>query len=292
MPHYCTSFALSRRDFLKSLLASLGGLSLLPTILLSEAAISQTPIWIYSLSTSKNISPNALPIPHALPGSLMKLVASAALLEEKLISPNRKLTCNGTITRHGQTFQCPHPHGNLTIQAAIGLSCNLFFAQAAEMLSVRRFLQYAQKFQLHQPVTPATPFLFPGEITNIQASQSYVLGLNRNLQPNALQLARMSGLIAQRAIHGFHPKTWEILQNGMRMTVTRGTAADLDPDNHLHIAAKTGTTRHGHTFQSWLIGYFPVERPEYAFCLRAPVGTGKESAVPMARRYLLSRSWR
>lgn len=220
----------------------------------------------------------------------MKLVASAALLEEHIISPNTRLECRGSLHQHGQAFACEHPHGKLTLQEAIGFSCNLFFAQAANALSIRRFLQYAQQFQLDQPASSA-PFIFPSEITNTQPAPSYALGLNRNLQPNALQLTRLAGLIAQRGIKGFHPQTWQILQQGMRLATLRGTAAELDPDNHLQVAAKTGTTRHGHTFQSWLIGYFPFEHPRYAFCLRAPVGTGKEQAVPLARRYLLSQTW-
>lgn len=292
MPHHCTSFTLSRRDFLKTLLASAGGLALLPTLWQPAGATYQTPIWVYAFATNTFISPDHLTVPHALPGSLMKLVAAAALLEENLISPHTQLQCNGSIITHGQTFQCQHPHGTLSIQEAIGLSCNLFFTQAVEALSVRRFLQYAQRFQLHQPVTPTkAPFIFPAELMSQEPSQSYALGLNRNLQPNALQLARMARIIAQRQIQGFNPNTWRILQNGMRMATLRGTAHHLDPANRLHIAAKTGTTRHGHTFQSWLVGYFPFENPQYAFCLRAPVGTGKDSAVPLASRYLLSRNW-
>jgi cell division protein FtsI/penicillin-binding protein 2 len=214
----------------------------------------------------------------------MKLIAATALLEERLMNTEELLECRGTLHIQGQTFHCQHPHGKLALREAIGLSCNLFFAQAAERLSIQRFLQYARQYQLHLPVERGEPVIFPHEISS-QASQSYVLGLNRNMRPNALQLTRMAGLIAQRNIPKIQPHTWQVLQDGMRLAAIRGTAYELDPNNQWHMAAKTGTAQHGQTFQSWVIGYFPLENPRYAFCARSSAGTAKDSAVPLAHRF-------
>jgi cell division protein FtsI/penicillin-binding protein 2 len=242
------------------------------------------PVWIMSLANRKIWKPVGLIVPSGLPGSIMKLVAATALLEERLMNIDELLECGGTLHIQGQTFHCQHSHGNIAMREAIGLSCNLFFAQAAERLSMRRFLHYAREYQLHQPVEVGESVIFPHEISS-QPSQSYVLGLNRNMRPNALQLARMAGLIGQRKIPNIQPHTWQLLQEGMRVAAVRGTAYELDPNNQWHMAAKTGTAQHGQTFQSWVIGYFPLESPRYAFCARSSAGTAKDSAVPLAHRF-------
>jgi penicillin-binding protein A len=243
------------------------------------------PIWVMSLASENILGPSNTPVPAGMPGSLMKLVAATAILQEKLMLPDDALECRGTLHIQGQTFHCEHAHGKIAMREAIGLSCNLFFAQAAQRLSAQRFLQYARLFQLHEPLRLGDAVVFPNRIEKGLPSQSYVLGLNRNMRPSALQLVRMAGLIARRDIPGLRPHTWEMLQAGMQLAVKRGTASGLDPDNRLHMAAKTGTTQHGHAFQSWLIGFFPIENPQYAFCVRSPFGTAKGNAVPLARRF-------
>ncbi len=305
MQDYCTSSALSRRQFLKGLLAW-GGLWVglpkeaaarpIPELACTHrqqpgSGVWTEPVWMVSLADNRYLFPANQAVPHGLPGSLMKLVAATALLEEKLLSPNQALECRGSITLNGQTFHCQHAHGKLTIQEAIGLSCNVFFAQAANTLSIRRFLQYAQLYGLNTPAAQNASFIFPAEFANGHPSQAYALGLNRNLQPNALQLARMAALIARREIRGLHDNTWQVLQQGMRLAASRGTASELQAAARLRIAAKTGTTVHGNTFQSWLVGYFPFDNPRYAFCARAAAGTAKEAAVPLAQRFLLARQW-
>jgi hypothetical protein len=288
---YFTSSSLSRRQFLKGLLLFCG----LPSLIFpgratagSAQAETQTPVWWTPLADGPVYGPSD-GIPHALPGSLMKLVATTALLEERLISPNDVFECRGTLMLNGLRYHCQHPHGKIALREAIGFSCNLFFVQASQSLSVYRFLDYAEQFRLHQPASPAERFAFPG---NPQAPcQSFVLGLNPDLQPNAIQLLRMAGLIARRTVPDIRSATWDLLQAGMRLAATQGTAGKLDPENRYRIAAKTGTAPHGKTYQSWLIGYFPFNKPRYAFCVRSPAGTAMETAVPMARQFLRARDW-
>ena len=61
----------------------------------------------------------------------------------------------------------------------------------------------------------------------------------------------------------------QIVREGMRMAVTQGTGSGLSlPD--LHVAAKTGTAELGVTKEkvnSWVIGFFPYEKPRYAFAV-------------------------
>ncbi len=71
-------------------------------------------------------------------------------------------------------------------------------------------------------------------------------------------------------------RSFNIPKEGMRMSVTEGTAAGLNIPG-LAIAGKTGTAELGAKKQfvnSWVIGFFPYENPKYAFATvmeRGPV---------------------
>lgn len=71
-------------------------------------------------------------------------------------------------------------------------------------------------------------------------------------------------------------KNFEIVQQGMRMSASPvGTANVLVMDG-VHFGAKTGTAELGVTknhVNSWVIGFFPYEKPKYAFALVMEHGT-------------------
>jgi len=96
---------------------------------------------------------------------------------------------------------------------------------------------------------------------------------------------------AQQFVIELGEGTWNQLVNGMEWAVKEGTAKKLDPENKLHLAAKTGTSKHGAKYHSWVTGFFPVNSPRYAFCVISPSGTSMEAAVPVARECLFSITW-
>lgn len=303
MHSYCTSSVLSRRDFLKLLLALSGLPALLSTLPRGSSLAKQAkdvdwqePVWLWDLASEKTRGPHTHPtnsaaLPYGMPGSVMKLVTTTALLEDRLITPNQSFLCGGSIRLHGQNYHCPHAHGTLTLLEAIGVSCNVFFAQAVNHLSHHRFLEHAQRFQLHHPLHAGNPFRFEMKGIETQPIQHLALGLSTNIQPNALQLLRLAQCIAQQDLPNITPGTWDILQQGMRLATRHGTAQGIDPTDHFKLAAKTGTVPHGQRFNSWLIGYFPFEQPRFAFCTRAAEGTAKDSAVPILRHFLSQKEW-
>ena len=168
------------------------------------------------------------------------------------------------------------------------------------------FLEYAKKFGLNQPVAGRKSGPFPEHAD--APSFMYVLGLRDDMQPNALQILRMSALVAVRGnvphLHSaeqpgagapftveLSEATWGHMQQGMELACLKGTAHKLDPDNTMHIAAKTGTSLVGTHFQSWVTGYFPAQDPKHAFCLNSFAGTSQEAAVPQAHKFLFSTTW-
>lgn len=235
------------------------------------------------------------------PGSVMKLVAAAALLEENLPAARRTIDCRGTVIVNHESYSCLHPHGRICLTEAIGQSCNVFFAQAAQDINLPCLLAYLAKFSL----APAMASISGGR----SCSVDYVLGLAKGFETTSLQILQLVAAIALRGrippMHlvreakqcspgktiDFTDHTWNMLQEGMKIATVSGTAKKLDPGNKLHVAVKTGTTLHGQKFQSWLAGYFPYEDPRYAFCLRANVGTSYGEATPLARQFLFGKNW-
>lgn len=64
-------------------------------------------------------------------------------------------------------------------------------------------------------------------------------------------------------------RLFEIVREGMRMTVTQGTMGALNVP-YVKMAGKTGTAQTGaskQTINSWAVGFWPYEKPKYAFVL-------------------------
>lgn len=311
------SKAVGRRRFLQSLFSGLGGGTVLEEgeaqARGSHEGRSQAISFYWTNLHNGQIGfPTGMVVPSGQPGSIMKLVSAAALYENGLYAHGQTIECRGSIHINNEQFSCLYPHGHVELTRAIGLSCNVFFATAAQKLSPRAFIDYAARFGLHSAVDgfadESFPEVEPGPLHGDNAQ--YALGLAPDLRPNALQILRIAAIVATKGqVQPMHntsleakpepepftlslkPGTWNILQQGMRLCDREGTGKHLDPADKLQLAVKTGTAPHGKAFQSWICGYFPYPSPRYAFCLRASGGTSIERAVPEARKWLFSAEW-
>jgi cell division protein FtsI/penicillin-binding protein 2 len=291
-----------RRWFLKLLVSII----FYPVALEKTVAIESSDYSVYWLKLGDGAvnSSGGTSIAEGKPGSLMKLVAAAALIEENLPASRKIVDCRGAIVVNGKRYCCLHPHGRVSLTTAIGQSCNVFFARAARELHLSTFMHYLEMFGI-RPLESRKP----GSRRSASASVEYVLGLANGFELTSLQIIQLVALIATRgkmppvhlaqqegrqgisqAVH-FADHTWNVLQEGMKLAGRSGTAKNLDPGNKLHLAVKTGTTIHGQKFQSWVAGYFPYESPRYVFCLRANVGTSYDQAIPLARGFLFAKTW-
>ncbi|MDP3955692.1 MAG: penicillin-binding transpeptidase domain-containing protein [bacterium] len=71
----------------------------------------------------------------------------------------------------------------------------------------------------------------------------------------------------------------QVIQDGMRLSVMEGTAKGLDVA-HTNIAAKTGTAELGVSkakVNSWVVGFWPYEKPRYAFAVVMENGSVKNT---------------
>lgn len=75
---------------------------------------------------------------------------------------------------------------------------------------------------------------------------------------------------------------YKVVQDGMRLVITSGTARRLNSDL-VKIAGKSGTAEVGvkkDKIHSWITGYFPLEKPRYAFTFLCELGIREVSPTP------------
>ncbi|MFA6503099.1 MAG: penicillin-binding transpeptidase domain-containing protein [Candidatus Paceibacterota bacterium] len=86
-----------------------------------------------------------------------------------------------------------------------------------------------------------------------------------------------------------NPAALSVVREGMRQGVTNALAGAINLP-YVKVAAKTGTAQTGTRNQydnSWVVGFFPYDNPQYAFAVvleRGPSGTG-EQAVNVMRDF-------
>lgn len=79
------------------------------------------------------------------PGSIFKIVTTAAAIENIDDLFTRSFTCSGSITIGSDTITCPHAHGDMDIYGAFANSCNGVYAQLATELGGEVLAEYAEK---------------------------------------------------------------------------------------------------------------------------------------------------
>jgi penicillin-binding protein 2 len=86
----------------------------------------------------------------------------------------------------------------------------------------------------------------------------------------------------------FTETQYNVIHDAMYMTVTEGSAGRLNMPN-LSVGAKTGTAQiKGNTrVNSWVIGFFPVEQPRFAFTVLMEDGPKISGGAPHAFRPVL-----
>jgi penicillin-binding protein 2 len=79
------------------------------------------------------------------PGSTFKMAVGLAGLEEGVIDPSFRVTCNGGANFYGRFFKCwkKGGHGSVDLRGAIAQSCDVYFYTVANMLGVDRINKWA-----------------------------------------------------------------------------------------------------------------------------------------------------
>jgi penicillin-binding protein 2 len=197
-------------------------------------------------------------------------------------------------------------HGKTDIIKAIGESVNTFFyaisggyGSITKGLGISGLEKYARMFGLGTEtgldfgseadgIIPNPTWkkeVFNGDSWRL--GDTYITSIGQfGFQVTPMQMARAVAAIANsgklvtpRIVRGpeesqyitepISTSNYQLIRDGMRYTVTDGTARNLDR-NYISIAAKTGTAQVGTNnafINSWAVGFFPYESPQYAFSL-------------------------
>lgn len=103
-------------------------------------------------------------------------------------------------------------------------------------------------------------------------------------------------------VEGGTPEQWDVIMEGMRQTMTRGTARAISTSAEYHIAGKTGTAQAYSVARnqrldraveerlrdhSWFIAFAPAEAPKIAVAVLVENGGfGASAAAPIARKIM------
>ena len=88
-----------------------------------------------------------------VPGSIFKVVTTAAALDAIPDIQERTFKCTGNYDYGTYDVTCEKAHGTLSLKSALAKSCNCSFAQIAELLGRDNLEKYVEEFQITQPVS-------------------------------------------------------------------------------------------------------------------------------------------
>lgn len=197
-------------------------------------------------------------------------------------------------------------HGYTNMREAIAVSSDVYFYQIGggfgnqKGIGISAIDDVANAFGIGQK----TNIIFPGEVNGVIPTPEWKerffpgdpwrLGDTYNSsigqygwQVTPVQMARAAAgiasfgtlpkpritfnepIVTEKVKEDFSVSQYKVVQEGMRMTVTDGTATILNIPQ-METAVKTGTAQVGagnSRINSWVIGFFPYENPTYSFAV-------------------------
>lgn len=87
------------------------------------------------------------------PGSIFKIVTTAAALDCVEGILDMRFTCDGVQEFGVDRVTCQQPHGTLDLKTALAKSCNCCFAQIALLIGNEKMAEYVEKFQIMNGVS-------------------------------------------------------------------------------------------------------------------------------------------
>lgn len=88
-----------------------------------------------------------------VPGSVFKIVTTAAALDSLSNADTIEFTCEGTYEMSGGKIKCTGTHGTIDLKTAMAKSCNCFYAQLTEVLGADTLQRYVTKLKVTERVS-------------------------------------------------------------------------------------------------------------------------------------------
>ncbi len=237
-------------------------------------------------------------------GSVFKVVTAAAAIENNKSVEN--FICSGNITKNGTLFNCNkrEGHGPVDMEKALSVSCNPFFIELASVTGAENILKTAEKtgfgtsYDLGGIITDKGNLPSLNELNSDASIGNFGFGQG-SLLATPLQIALCYSVIANGGtlrepslIKGYKDtdgnyfenekkngtkvlkkETCEILKKYLNTTMTAGTGINAKSP-FFSSCGKTATAETGQIdkngekiLNSWFVGFFPYEQPEYVICI-------------------------
>ncbi len=236
------------------------------------------------------------------PGSTMKAITAAALLDRRIIGPNDVVDGgSGVLTLPGDVqIRDDHPVGQTTFHVAMEQSSNVVFATLARKLDDRVYYKYVRDFGFGIP----TGIDLPGEVrgrlkkpSEFDATSKLYMSFGYELSATALQVVNAYAAIAnggvlmqprvvksilnddgsvqtafapQRIRHVVSEQTARTLADILVGVVERGTGKEAHIPG-VRIAGKTGTAQQltdgaysRQNYTASFVGFYPADQPRVA----------------------------
>ena len=251
-----------------------------------------------------------------VPGSIFKVVTTAAALECVPDIQERTFTCDGKREYGSEAVTCEKAHGTVNLRQALASSCNCAFAQIAELVGKQNMVKYVDQFEVADAIS------FDGVTTakgNYDISDAGIvsfawscIGQHSDLV-NPAQFMRFMGAIAGGGV-GAEPYLMARVTNGDDVTYqakthrsdrlmsqeTADTVRQLMRNNvrnvygdgnfpGLSVCAKSGTSQLGGGEKSNAMFAGFVENEEYPLAFMVVVengGYGSHTCVPILSKVL------
>jgi len=138
------------------------------------------------------------------PGSTLKVIAAASLLEHNPAVFKKEYVCEGKIDVGGVTINCLHEHGRVNMTDIIRYSCNSGIIQAVMNLDRKNFYSTLRKFGFGEPTGAG----IPGETSGIlrpvnqwSGLSRYSISIGHEISVTSLQMAAAFGAIANKGVY-------------------------------------------------------------------------------------------
>jgi peptidoglycan glycosyltransferase len=211
------------------------------------------------------------------PGSIFKLVTSAAAIENIPDLQSRKFDCGGSMTVNGNKITCTAKHGHINFKDSLAKSCNITFAQLAMELGADKITAKANEMGFNRSFSldgiPTSRSVY-----NVKAAQQQDLawsGIGQYTDTtNPYHMMLLMGAIA----NGGTPVTPYIIQN---ITTSYGLTTQSGHTNTGTRLLQTDTADQLKTFMRYDVtsDYGDGMFPGLAVCAKtgtAEVGGGKQ----------------
>lgn len=259
---------------------------------------------------------------HYEPGSVFKIVTYAGAFEEKLLTRQQKIDCQGgSIQMNGHTILDGGRYGALTAEEAFAKSSNVAAIKTGLRLGRDRLLRYVERFGFGQPTEVGLAGETPGGVGQLSDALLGAVPMGYSVNVTPLQLCAAAATIANGGVWvqphvarrivsttgdvllDIKPRTRRVVSREtaremtdlMRAVVERGTGKRASVRGYT-TAGKTGTAkkvergRYSETrYVASFVGFAPATRPALAIAVmidEPPYGRhhGGDAAAPVFAR--------